>query len=265
MEQAIEHGFNLIGLANNHSQDCDLGRAFKNSSQSLHGPLMSAEALSELKGDFLWHGVGENPMSVKIKEMFVKGRKIKVAFASLSLISWDIPNSSFINFRTDYEQKLESFLDGFNIVADLKILAIHTQDKSGHQKPEDEAYLLMKKIGEKFINKYGGDIVFGQGAHTYGGVKVIEANKKKSVFVTSLGNFIHDGLRANPDNYIAKILLSTDDLKLKQIQILPFINNAGSERLKFYDGDCSRIDNLKSNFVLRKTSIQDKCHYFSSF
>lgn len=264
VQQAIDHGFNLIGMANNHSQDCNSGRAFKNSSEVLHGPLMSKESLEALSGDFLWHGVGEDSNKIKMKKFSVKGKEISIAFASLSLISWDIPNSSFINFRKgSFQDKINSFLKGFDIKADYKILALHTQDKSGHEKPEAEAFLLMKKIGEIFINKYDGDLVLGQGAHTFGGVKVFEKKNKKSVFVTSLGNFIHDGLRSNPDNYIAKVLLNKTDLSLAQIQIIPFINNLDENRIRFYNSQCSRKEKLVGNFEFKKAESEMCLLYYS--
>ena len=48
VKQAADYGFNLFGLANNHSQDCNNGRAFKASSSKKHGPLMTEEAMQSV-------------------------------------------------------------------------------------------------------------------------------------------------------------------------------------------------------------------------
>ncbi len=271
--QAIKHGFNLFTLANNHSQDCDQGRAFEKTSQVLHGPLMSAEAMTEIENnnsELIWHGVGNSPWTPKQKIIKIKGKEVKVLFFSLALISWDIPNAAFINFKEPFEDKISQIIDSFQGHDEyLKILSIHTQDASGHMKDEQEAFKLMKRIGELFIRVAKGDIVLGHGAHTYGGVRIFEENNKKSVFITSLGNFIHDGLRSNPDNYIARILVDPVSYKLKQVQMIPFINNSLSKRVEFFPFEsdkCLRNNSVLTNFSLLETSNKySQCTYYSSF
>jgi len=85
LAQAYEKGFNLIGLANNHSWDCPRGE------NGLDGALMTASQMANLtqnlEANWLWHGVGkpqEKNVAV-VQTMEIKGRSVRVAFASLYL------------------------------------------------------------------------------------------------------------------------------------------------------------------------------------
>jgi hypothetical protein len=264
LAQAINHGFNLVGFANNHAQDCNEGRSFMDK-EPVHGAIMSEQVALRLQEDFKfsYSGVGQDPWRISNKKYNLKGQEVDVSFSSFTIISWDIPNSAFLNMNDDYQEKFDVYLEKLKLdQSPLKIVAIHTQDRSGHNKPEKEAYLLMKKLGERLIKEAGVDIIYGQGAHSYGGVRIFEENNKKSVFITSLGNFIHDGLRSIPDNYLSRILLD-DSLKLKQIQIYPFRNNGESSRVQFWsEAECQKTP--MSNFKWQ-TEFNEFCTIFASF
>ncbi len=73
-----------IGLANNHSWDCPVGE------NSAYGATESARHMErltdEIDADWIWHGVGgQQKKAAQVKTMTVKGKEIKVAFASLYL------------------------------------------------------------------------------------------------------------------------------------------------------------------------------------
>lgn len=228
--QSVEHGFNLLSMSNNHAQDCTLGRAFYKESEKKHGPLMTEESMLKITPSkpFLWNGVGEAGKDVTVKEFEIKHEKIKVAMGSISLINWDIPNARVFDFtKPEVEQEILQYLEQFKMVeADLKVLSIHTQDGSAYKKPEAEAFKMLKNVAHKFVEDFDGDLVFGHGPHTWGGVRVIEKKSgKHGIIFTSLGNFIHEGLGTNSDNYIARALYDIKTLRVKQIQVIPYLNN----------------------------------------
>jgi len=227
--QAIDHGFNLISFSNNHAQDCDLGRAFMQSKKK-HGPLMTEESVLTItpNKDFMWNGVGESGKNVSLKQMNVKGKDVTIALGAISLLNWDIPNAKVFDYtQPDVEEQIEWYLKEFSDAqADLKILSIHTQDASGDKKPEAKAFLLLKKIADKFILDHDGDLVFGHGPHAWGGVKYLEKkDKTQGVIFTSTGNFLHEGLASVAQNYVARAIYDFESMRLKQIQVIPFRNN----------------------------------------
>lgn len=238
--QAIDHGFNLISFSNNHAQDCDLGRAFIKSEKK-HGPLMTEEAVLTIapSKDFIWNGVGESGKSITVKQMKVKGRDVTIAMGAISLLNWDIPNAKVFDYtQADVEEQIDWYLKEFSDAqADLKILSIHTQDASGDKKPEALAFILLKKIAEKFILAHDGDLVFGHGPHAWGGVKYLEKkDKTQGVIFTSTGNFIHEGLSSVAQNYVARAIYDFSSMRLKQIQVIPFRNNRKVPQPPLADG-----------------------------
>ena len=234
--EAVERGFNIIGLSNNHAQDCNGGKAFDTSTPH-PGPLMSVESMKwiEKKAEVVWAGVGEDqtsedPMNAHVTTMQIGGRRVRVAFGAVALLSWDIPNSGSLNFsdRNSLQARANKILKSLGKAdADLRILSIHTQDATGDHKPEAQAFLALKLIAEKFVKDYRGSIVFGEGPHTWGGVRVIERSPEKGggrgVIFTSLGNFVHQGLGSNSDNYIARALFDAN-FNLNEVQVIPFVN-----------------------------------------
>lgn len=229
--EAFDHGFNLFGLANNHSQDCNEGRA-RADSAPVHGPLATAESMARaaLQSPLLWHGVGEGDtaLSVRTGTFDIRGRPVAVALGSISIIGWDIPHSASVNFgaKPAALKRARELLKSFQAVpADFRILAIHTQDASGNAKPEAQAFLLLKQIATEFITEYGGHVVYGHGPHTWGGVKVLDrAGGGRGVIFTSLGNFIHQGLGKNADNSMGRAIFDLDRYELREVQVVPFVN-----------------------------------------
>lgn len=274
--QAHNFGFNLFSVSNNHSQDCNEGEGV--TKKNLHGPLMTKNSMDyfEEVNDLLWHGAGDQKKSdlfqVKTKTFNIKGKKVKVAFGTFSILSWQILNSASINYKSKSSQArankmIRSFQD---VQADLKILAIHTQDSSGHNKNEGSALKLLKKVSEDFINKADGTIVYGQGPHTWAGVKVIEKdNGKRGVIFTSLGNFMHQGVRDHSENYLGRALVSFETMDVKEVQVLPLKNLRNGDRTKAYASFYSRKYNIKkmpnSNFKWQETFLDSGAKNIQTF
>ncbi len=234
IRQAIGKGFNLFSLANNHAQDCNLGRTVLGG-PSVPGPKMTAENFERITKEssrpFNWAGVtapatGEDPFTVRVVPFQIGGRSVRVAIGAVAALPWNIPSAATIltNGAPTEEAKIDLLVSRFRAApADFRILSIHTQDSSGNGRPEGPAFKLLKHISERFIREGSGDVVFGEGPHTWGGVKVIPStNGKRGVIFTSLGNFIHGGLRTDSDNYLARALFDRKTLRLREVQVHPF-------------------------------------------
>ena len=235
IRQAVEKGFNLFSLANNHAQDCNRGVSTVGA-PAVSGPLMTSknfESLArEISVPFAWAGVAsttdEDAYRVHVVPFLIQGRTVRVAFAAVVSLSWDIPSAATLKLSGGpaTDAKVDRLLADFQKAdADFRILSIHTQDSSGEGRPEGPAFRMLKRVAERFVLEASGDVVFGEGPHTWGGVKVLtRADGKQGVIFTSLGNFIHDGLRDDRDNYIARALWDRDTLRLREVQVTPFRN-----------------------------------------
>lgn len=205
--EAYRRGFNMIGLANNHSWDCPVGE------QGLYGAKVSAlymENLTEqMTANWLWHGVGDDTQktTAQVNTITVKGKPIKIAFASLYLGA----ACTNITCIENEDEILQSLKDAD---ADIRIISIHSWNKETQQN--------LVSTGTKFIRDYKGDIVFGHGPHVWQPVTIIESNSgKKGVMFESLGNFIHPNLAAKRKDMIGRVLLDLDTLTIQQVQGIP--------------------------------------------
>ena len=203
--KVYEKGFNIIGLANNHTRDCPRSENGEN------GALVSANYMEklteELQANWLWHGVGTQK-TARVRTFEIKGRKIKVAFANIYLAGGDC---TYVTCRSDKLTVLRSLRDAD---ADLRILSMHSWTKQTQRE--------LINTGVEFIKYYNGDIVFGHGPHHLKPVRVVESlNGKKGVMFESLGNFIHPSLAASSDHIIGRVLFDLETMKLQQIQIIP--------------------------------------------
>ena len=251
IEQAFAHGFNLFSFANNHAQDCNLGKGGADSSLK-SGPLMTAEQLEQIsdrRADLAWHGVGSRVETPGVSEFTVNGKRVRVALAAIAILGWSIPNSASIDFNHEQDaisRARKIFKGVADSGGDLRVLSIHTQDASGNGRPEAGAFLLLKKLAEIFIKEYGGHIVFGEGPHTWGGVKIVtDRGGRKGVVFTSMGNFIHPGLGGGRDNYVARALFDPSNFSVREVQVVPFMNRGTT--VEFYDSN-AHLKDVNSNF-----------------
>ena len=210
LKDALDFGFNLFGVSNNHAEDC------AKFDDKTSGVMRTRYELSTLaKGqEMLWHGIGMSHEISKVSTRIfqLKGKKIKVAFAAVS----------FLNWRTHSTSRGEGHYHGEDILqsmqrsdAKIKILSVHTQSTLEQG----------KSYASRFIKEAGGDIVFAQGEHKWGEVEAIEkTNGGKGIVFHGLGNFSHRGCVSNHKNILARVLLKKETLELAQIQIIPFSN-----------------------------------------
>lgn len=203
--EAYKRGFNLIGLANNHARDCPRGE------KSQDGASISAQHLErlsqQLQANWIWHGVGQQK-TARIRNLKIKGRVVRVAFASLYVAEGDC---TYVTCIKDEQTVLRSLRDA---KADIRILSIHSWT--------NETQRQLVNLGVKFIQYYKGDIVFGHGPHRYAPVRVVQSpTGKKGVLFESLGNFIHPALVPSSQHIIGRVLFDIKTLKLRQVQIIP--------------------------------------------
>jgi hypothetical protein len=221
IRQAVDFGFNMISLANNHARDC----------MAPYGPDLSAANLTAIakEKNILWHGTGDTFQRATIKTIVMNGKPVKVAFGALTIVSWEMKKTAQIILPNEGIEKVRPLLTSLQSAdVDLRILSIHTQDSSGHNKNEAAAIRMLKSVGESFIKNFNGNIVLGHGPHTAAGVKVVpRSDGRTGAIVVSMGNFIHNGVSSQVDNYAARVLVSPTTKSISEIQIMPFRNVPG--------------------------------------
>ncbi|MBE9042560.1 CapA family protein [Oscillatoriales cyanobacterium LEGE 11467] len=234
MSEIYQRGFNLIGLANNHTRDCPSAEDGKDGAlvSSLHMERLSRE----MGANWLWHGVGEQK-EASVTTLNVKGRDLKVAFASLYLAEGDC---TYVTCKFDEKTVLRSLRDAD---ADLRILSIHSWT--------DETQQELVNLGVNFLTYYNGDVVFGHGPHVWAPVRVVESpTGKQGVLFESLGNFIHPALYPRATNIIGRVLFDIDTMKLRQVQIIPI----ALDRVTAYFGGAPDPSAVPANLNWQLTS-----------
>jgi poly-gamma-glutamate synthesis protein (capsule biosynthesis protein) len=207
----------VIGLSNNHARDCydDEGE-----SRSSKITVPGVQSIADGK-NWIWHGVADteaNEKKVAIGTFKAGGRTVKVAFGSGYT---GRPTCPLAVCKSDLDPLMQAMEDAD---VDLRILALHSVGKADQ--------LELARIGQRFVEKFGGDVVYGSGPHVWSRVQVArKPNGKPGVVFESLGNFIHPGLGTQARNIIGRALFDSKTLELKQVQVIP-ISGAGA-RMRF--------------------------------
>ncbi len=221
--QAIERGFNLIGLANNHTRDCNRTSAGIDGVESTR---RAAVALASRGAIF--HGVSAeaDETTPAIAAFDVAGRAVKVAFGSVYL---GIESGTGVTASGD----LPALMAAMKAAAvDLRILALHSVD-AGNQEARARA-------GRRFIEEFGGDVVFGHGPHVWRPVRVLrKPDGRPGVVFESLGNYLDPALATQPKNYVGRALFDRRSMRLSQVQLLA-VENRG-ESLEKSDADPAEV------------------------
>ncbi len=229
--QAMERGFNLFGLSNNHSRDC-----VASADTSLRGEVasaaMSAKNIEGLRDDgALFAGLASSAhegdfATARVRTFTVKGRQVRVAFGSMYMGRSDCPRAACSG---DKRELFESMRDA---PADVRILALHSRGAED----QDEAV----RAGSEFVKSYGGDVVFGQGPHVWKPVRVVRKaagfGGGTGVVFESLGNFLHPSLGGQAKNFIGRALFDLRTLELRQVQVLPVANAGRDVKWSSVDG-----------------------------
>lgn len=230
--QASTRGFNLIGLSNNHSRDCYAApdTALRGEAASSVMTSKNMEALGDLP--WIWAGISStrdpsDASRARVRTFRIKDRDVRVAFASTYMGRAECPRASC---KGEKRRLLESLRDA---PADLRILAIHSMAA-----PDQEELV---QLGVEFVERYGGDVVFGHGPHAWRPVRVVrKANGAGTgVVFESLGNFLHPSLGGQARNFVGRALFDPATLRLAQVQLLPVAN--GGRNVRWSTADASTV------------------------
>jgi hypothetical protein len=215
LSQAYAKGFNLVGLSNNHTRDCSVSQSTED------GVGMSLRFLKPLDASltWAWHGIASSrttKTAPAVRTFRVKGRDVRVAFASIYNGRADCPTATCANDET-------AVLTGLrDASADLRILTIHSQGSQGG----------LVDMGLRFLKDFNGDVVFGHGPHVQQPVRVVKKKDgRRGVLFESLGNFIHPGLGSQANNHIGRVLVDASSLSIKQVQVIPVSTSGETARL----------------------------------
>lgn len=188
LEDTIKVGFNLIGLANNHSYDCIR-------SPEGNGPIQSYGHVSRILQNLqqtgkvaLFSGVFRTlDQEAPQVDFPVAGGQVPVRFLS-AYVGGDARHCRHIVC----DRNLNKFSGVMASHAGLRVLALHSWDPSSHNR--------LKVILRSWLAKGLVDVAIGSGPHIAEPVKVIQTPRGPGVLATSLGNFIHPSLRSQPNN-----------------------------------------------------------------
>jgi len=188
LSDAILLGFNLIGLANNHSFDC------------LHspegdGPLQTAAHIADLQkrgsashNTPLFSGVfSAIPVSPDTASFKVASGSVAVFFLS-AYVGGDAQHcrSMLCDSGLARYKKQMAAASGF------RVLALHSWNSASHSK--------LKMILSAWLREGLVDVAIGSGPHIAESVSIVRTPRGDRILATSLGNFIHPSLSAQPKN-----------------------------------------------------------------
>lgn len=252
IEGAIEFGYNLIGTTNNHTRDCYR----YNSAQKLSGENSERATLEymnnmmgTLSNDFIHHGIAESiekRISPKILEIEKQGKIIKIAFNSVYFHSHD--NPGYCDAYSNCYRHVDSIMRALkNTDADLKFLSIHSQGRRGYQR--------LSSVGKRFIEEFGGDIVFGHGTHQIQPVRALQKpNGDYGILFEDFGNFLHPGVSGHGDNMQGRVLFDLENLKIAQVQLMTIRGKQYQNVNSDLRASARSAVTIPSNLVLQKVS-----------
>ena len=195
LSDAIRLGFQLVGLANNHSFDCLR-------SPEGAGPLQTYGHIEAIRHRFnssaqapqvLFSGVfaraDQEPATGFLRSR--AGHAIPVTFLS-AYVGGDPEHCRHIVC----EEGLEQYHSRFSGQRGLRVLALHSWDPRSHAR--------LKAMLQSWLQQGLIDVALGSGPHIAEEVRVIQTPRGAGVLATSLGNFIHPSLSKQPHNIVLR-------------------------------------------------------------
>ena len=188
LSDALSIGFNLIGLANNHSFDCLR-------SPEGNGPLQTADHITNLLRQPsvspnlpLFSGVySATPASPATGTFKVTGGSVPVLFLS-AYVGGDAQHCE--NMLCD--SGLARYKKQMAAASGFRVLALHSWNAASHAK--------LKLILSAWLREGLVDAAIGSGPHVAESVSIVKTPRGNRILATSLGNFIHPSLSAQPNN-----------------------------------------------------------------
>ena len=205
LRDAINHGFNVIGLANNHSYDCL-------KSPEGDGPLQTYNNVKSIEREaspskFIFSGIYESfDEEARVKIVRSTSKNIPVIFASAYVGG---SASHCKNILCAFE--LDELKSNFRNKKALRVLALHSWNKNTHAQ--------LKQILKNWVKEGLVDIAIGSGPHVAETIEIVPTNYGKKILATSLGNFIHPSLAPQLNNSVLTTRwIYTKDQAMKLIE-----------------------------------------------
>lgn len=201
LSDAVGLGFNLIGLANNHSYDCLR-------SPEGNGPLQTWYHVDQLRRQLnsqsrlaLFSGVFKSPNDEAPSALVpTPSGDVPVRFLS-AYVGGDASHCRAILC----DKSLERYAASMASQPGLRVLALHSWDVSSHRR--------LQAILRSWIARGLVDVAIGSGPHVAESVTVFRSPKGSAVLATSLGNFIHPSLSSQPNNIVLRTAWAYDSKK----------------------------------------------------
>ena len=244
-EGALNFGYNLFNLTNNHSRDCyqvahDEEVSYEQSEKE------TLQIISKLSDDydFVFHGMGKNQeerFSPKVFNITKDGQEVTLAFNGVYAHYHNRPTYCQ-RYSNCFEHADEIMRRLQNSNADIKILSIHSQGEMGYRRSQ--------QLAQRFIFEFNGDLVLAHGTHSIKAVKVVKkANGyDQGVIFEDLGNFLHPGIRGHHENMLGRILVDLQTKKIIQIQAVTLRGIQGRGVDGFIKGSHHSAENIPANF-----------------
>ncbi|WP_338441712.1 CapA family protein [Synechococcus elongatus IITB4] len=185
LRDAIDLGFNLIGLANNHSFDCLRSPEGQGVNQTLKYLQDIQEKASQ---PLVLSGVRQS------SQVQPKAQQFSLPNGQISVLMI----SAYVGGDRNYCQKVicASHLNRYQALLKqhrgLRILALHSWNPASHAQ--------LKRILQRSLQQGLIDVGIGSGPHIAERVEIVSTPRGPGIYASSLGNFIHPSLMAQPYN-----------------------------------------------------------------
>lgn len=200
-------GFNVFGLANNHSVDC----VKPNSRGEINAAIREVH---KTYPEVLFHGVASSAgrlTQIAVKD--IQGVRIGI----ISIKGWAMGARQNVGNLSNRKRIFAALRDA---KVDTRILLLH-----GGVELSRNPDVPMIRVAREFLAEFGGDIVFGHHPHVMQGFEVLKkSNGRHGIIFYSLGNFLHDGLARGQDGMMAKVEVTKSGLKLDGVHVFPLSN-----------------------------------------
>ena len=188
LKDAINHGFNVIGLANNHSYDC------LESSEG-DGPLQTYNNVKIIEREvsssrFIFSGIYKSFYEEsRVKIVQSTGKSIPIIFASAYVGGNAIHCKNIL-----CASELGELKSNFRNKKALRVLALHSWNKDSHAQ--------LKQILKNWVEEGLVDLAIGSGPHVAENIEIVPTDHGRKILATSLGNFIHPSLAPQSNNSV---------------------------------------------------------------
>ncbi len=183
-------GFNLIGLANNHSFDCLRSPEGLGPLQTLSHLSGISRQISSSKSAVLFNGIYTSSTALPSSGIYaVSGGLVPVTFIS-AYVGGDAVYCKNIICDKD----LARLKTQMATASGFRVLALHSWNPQSHSK--------LKAILSSWIHANLVDVAIGTGPHVAEPISIIKTRHGNRVLATSLGNFIHPSLSAQENNIV---------------------------------------------------------------